>query len=213
MNGAPITPDLTTVIAGAIAARTKGLRVALPGRVETYDPTTQTCTVQPLLYEGVIDETGTRQAERLPVLVGVPVVFPGSGGFSVTWPIAAGDTVLVVFSSSSIDRWLALGGEVDPIDDRRHHISDAIAIPGLRDVPHALGSTATDAGAMVIAASAIKLGSSSAASPVALKSDLDTLKTYIDSHLHTGVTVGAGVSGIPSVLSPTAVGATKVKAI
>lgn len=119
------------------------MRVALPGRIETYDASTQQATVQPLVYDGVYDETGARTADRLPVVTGVPVVFPGAGGFRVTFPVTAGDTVLLVFSSSSIDLWLALGGEVDPVDDRRHHISDAIAIPGLRDFAHALGNAPT----------------------------------------------------------------------
>jgi hypothetical protein len=139
------TPDLATVLRAAFGAGSKGMRVALPARVEAYDASTQQVTVQPLVLEGYIDETGARATERLPAIAGVPVVFPGAGGFRVTFPIVAGDTVLLVFASSSIDRWLALGGEVDPQDDRRHHISDAIAIPGLRSFasPLAQASTST----------------------------------------------------------------------
>lgn len=166
------TPTLADVLLGAIDNNRANLRVALPGRVETYDATTQSCSVQLLVYDGVNDETGTRKPEKLPVITSVPVCFPGSGGSSITWPLKAGDTVLVVFASSSIDRWLALGGEVDPIDDRRHHISDAIAIPGLRDFAHALPSTATDPAAMVINSGAIKLGGSAASAAVALNTEL-----------------------------------------
>jgi len=144
------TPTLAGFVTNALDGRMRGVRVALPGLVQTYDPTTQTCSVQPLVQDGVYDESGTRIAERLPVVASVPLCFPGSGAFSVTWPVKPGDTVLLVFSSSSIDRWLALGGEVDPIDDRRHHITDAIAIPGLRDLGHVLPSSAVDATSMVI---------------------------------------------------------------
>ena len=42
----------------------------------------------------------------------------------------AGDQVLLVFSERSLDVWLSAGGIVDPNDTRKHHISDAIAIPG-----------------------------------------------------------------------------------
>lgn len=137
-NDKPQTPTLPGVIDGAITARLKNLRVAMPARVETYDAATQSCSCQPLVYDGYFDETGRRQAEKLPVVTSVPVCFPGSGGFRVTFPLSTGDTVLLVFASSSIDRWLANGGEVDPIDDRRHHLTDAIAIPGLRDLSHAV---------------------------------------------------------------------------
>lgn len=212
MSDQPQTPTLAAVIDGALTAKMKGVRVALPGRVESYTASSQTCSVQPLVYEGLYDETGTRQTERLPVVSSVPVVFPGSGAFSITWPLQPGDTVLLVFSSSSIDQWIARGGEVDPVDDRRHHITDAIAIPGLRDMPHALPSSALNGSAMVITASSLKLGDGSASSPVALKSDLDALKTYLDAHIHAGVTTGGGLSGIPSVLSPTATGSLTTKA-
>lgn len=135
------TPTLAEVLGAALDASARGLRVALPARVESYDPATQQVSAQPLVLEGFVGEDGERATERLPVINGVPVVFPGAGGFRVTFPVAVGDTVLLVFSSSSIDRWLALGGEVDPQDDRRHSINDAVAIPGLRDFAHSLAST------------------------------------------------------------------------
>ncbi|MBA3841171.1 MAG: hypothetical protein H0X39_00870 [Actinobacteria bacterium] len=153
------TPTLADVITGAIEVNRSNLRVALPGRVETYDAATQSCSVQLLVHDGVNDETGTRQPEKLPVITSVPVVFPGGGGGRLTFPIKAGDTVLCVFASSSIDRWLALGGEVDPVDDRRHHISDAIAIPGLHDFAHA---TAASSSAVVLEGSDVRLGSQTA---------------------------------------------------
>ena len=130
------TPLFAEVLTALVDSRINGIRVALPASVQSYDPTTQRADVQPLIQDGYYDSTNTRIVERLPVITDVPIVFPGSGGFRVTFPVAAGDVVLLVFSSSSLDRWLASSGaEVDPVDDRRHHISDAIAIPGLRAAP------------------------------------------------------------------------------
>lgn len=166
----------------AIAAAARYMRVALPGRVESYDAATQTCSVQPYVQDGIKDETGTRQAVRLPVVTSVPVVFPGAGAYSITWPLAVGDTVLLLFASSSIDRWLALGGEVDPIDDRRHHVTDAIAIAGLRALPDALGAAAVDSGAMVISG-----GGAAAASPIATQATAAEFMTVL-----AGVTDSAG---------------------
>ena len=193
------TPTLAGLLTTALDTSMRGVRVALPGRIETYDPVTQTCSVQPLVKDGVIDETGVRTPERLPIVASVPVCFLGSGAFSITWPIKVGDTVLLVFSSSSIDRWLALGGEVDPIDDRRQHITDAIAIPGLRDLGHVLPSSAVDPSAMVISGPGLKLGTS--ATDAALKGDafvtaLDTLITSISTAVGTiagGTTAAANI--------------------
>jgi len=186
------TPTLAGFVTNALDGRMRGVRVALPGVVQTYDPTTQTCSVQPLVQDGVYDESGTRIAERLPVVASVPVCFPGSGAFSVTWPVKVGDTVLLVFSSSSIDRWLALGGEVDPIDDRRHHITDAIAIPGLRDLGHVLPSSAVDPSAMVISGT-----SGGTPSLIATQATLAAFNTALSSAI---ATMGAS----PYVVSLTA---------
>ena len=190
------TPDLATVIRAAISGQLKGARVALPARVETYDANTQQVTAQPLVYDGYLDETGKRQSERLPVIAGVPVLFPGGGGFRVTFPIVAGDTVLLVFASSSLEKWLSLGGEVDPVDDRRHHISDGIAIPGLHDFAHPLASAPTstmsmgkDGGPTIeISGSTIQAGGSSA---LMLVSDFM-------SHVHVAPS-GGGPTAVPSV--------------
>ena len=186
------TPTLAGFVTNALDGRMRGVRVALPGLVQTYDPTTQTCSVQPLVQDGVYDESGTRIAERLPVVASVPVCFPGSGAFSITWPVKVGDTVLLVFSSSSIDRWLALGGEVDPIDDRRHHITDAIAIPGLRDLGHVLPSSAVDATSMVISGP-LKLGDNTATSPVALNSDLSAIVNILATWMPVASDGGAAL--------------------
>lgn len=194
-----LTPDLGTVIAGAIKAALKGVRVALPARVETYDASTQQVTVQPLVFEGFNDETGKRQTERLPVIAGVPLVFPSAGGYRLTFPVAAGDTVLLVFSSSSIDRWLALGGEVDPIDDRRHNISDAIAIPGLRDFSHPLASAPTncvslgfDKGPTIeVDPNQVRLGGPDASLAVVVQSALDDFNTTLTNVINATSPSGA----------------------
>ena len=86
-----------------------------------------------LLRQG---EDGTNQTGPLPVIPSVPVCFPGSGAFRVTFPVAKGDTGLLVFCSRSIDRWLSEGGSVDPQDDRTHDLSDAVFVPGLTDFGH-----------------------------------------------------------------------------
>lgn len=178
------TPSLRTLIAGAIDQRLSGVRVALPGRVVAYDAARQAVDVQPLVADGVEDD-GVRTAEPLPVLVDVPLVFPGAGAYRITWPVAAGAIVLLVIASSSTSRWkVGAGAEVvDPGSDHRHHLEDAIAIPGL----HAFGAPPTEApvDAMVLHGDAIRLGSPAAADPVVRRSDLDAVVADVNDRMST----------------------------
>ena len=114
----------------------RSMWTALPGRVQSFDPVKQAADIEPLVHDTWEAEDGTNQTGPLPVIPSVPVCFPGSGGWRVTFPVAKGDTGLLVFCSRSIDRWLSEGGSVDPQDDRTHDLSDAVFVPGLTDFAH-----------------------------------------------------------------------------
>ena len=206
------TPTFSEALRAAIKAATDTLQVAIPGRVESYDASKIAVDVQPLIRRGYVDEEGARQVEDLPVVPDVPLVFPGAGANRITFPVSAGDTVLLIVCGFSIDKWLSDGGLVDPIDDRRHALIDAVAIPGLRAFKN---PTAAGTAALAIEGADVRLGSHSANDPVALKSDLqelyDIINAWIPSAgdggaaLKTAVTAGGGVGwDFP--------GATKVKA-
>jgi len=81
------------------------------------------------------------QAVDLPLLEDVPVFFLTGGGWSVTAPIVEGDECILLFADSAIDIWLQNGGTANnPITQRRHDLSDAFAICGLRSTPRGLAS-------------------------------------------------------------------------
>ena len=196
------TPSLRALIGRAIEGHADGMRVALPGEVVAYDPARQSVDVMPLIQNGYLDENGVRQIERVPIVLDVPLAFPGAGPYRITFPVAVGDHVLLVFCSSSITRWKLIGGEVDPADDRRHDLNDAIAIPGIHDFAHVPTTAPTDA--MVIHATELRLGSPTASDPVVRKSDLDQLIAKFNTHSHTGTSVSGGaVSTIPTTTTQT----------
>lgn len=133
MGTDPRTPTLAQVVNRATERALCNARTALPGRVERYDAAAGVVDVKPLLFDTIEADDGTETPTPLQVIANVPIVFPGAGSFVLTFPVQRGDFVLLVFADRSLDRWTGTSGaDVDPVDPRRHNLSDAIAIPGLR---------------------------------------------------------------------------------
>lgn len=129
------TPSLLSVLEKKMKFFSSKIRVSEPGKVKSFDSSKNKAQIQLLIKERVVAESESRR-ELPPVINDVPVVFEGSGGHRLIYPVSVGDVVMVVFSDRSLDKWLVSGGEVDPGDDRSHHIADAVAYPGLMDFGH-----------------------------------------------------------------------------
>ncbi len=135
------TPSLDTAIESSIATALKKVHVALPGRIVSFDPSTQTASVQPLI-EQVLQHD---QAAPLPMLSDVPVQFPRGGAFVMTFPVASGDECLLIFAERCIDGWFASGQSSIPLDYRLHDLSDGFALMGFSSLPHVIPNLANDA--------------------------------------------------------------------
>lgn len=103
---------------------------ALPGIVQSFNAAAVTVSVQPAVKGQMRGQDGKTTQINLPLLVDVPVVFPRGGGFTLTFPVAAGDECLLVFSSRCIDGWWQEGGSQPALDQRMHDLSDAFALIG-----------------------------------------------------------------------------------
>ena len=112
------------VIKAGIDSALKELHTCLPGVVISFDTDTQTADIQPTIKRKIGDDV-----VNLPVLGSVPVRFPKSTDFSISFPLAADDEVLLIFAERSLDTWLTHGGIQNPFDFRKHDLSDAFAIP------------------------------------------------------------------------------------
>jgi len=123
----PTKRSLSEALSRAVNRVQSELHVCLPGRVERYDHTQQRADVVPLIRNVYADG----QVTEPQVITNVPVVFPRSGGASLTMPVNRGDGVMLHFTDASLDEWLSSGGTVTPDDRRRHDLSDCIAVPGL----------------------------------------------------------------------------------
>lgn len=154
-------PSIPQIIDALFALRMANLHVALPGAIVKYDRDTQTAQVQPMIKRGYKGEAGERFVETLPVINAVPVMWLGGSAAHITMPLAVGDTGLLVFCEQSIDRWKSRGAVIDPEDDRRFHLSDAVFYPGLRAAKNKIGSNGP-AGASVFTSDDLRLGSKDA---------------------------------------------------
>ena len=213
---------MAQVISRALDARLADVHVAMPARIERYDAAAQTADCKPLVKRPVVVD-GVELVESLPVIPSVPVAFPRAGAWFLSFPIVKGDTVLLIFADRSLDQWLERGGEVDPGDVRTHALDGAIAMVGLYPSRQALGSAhaenvvlGNDSGAQIHIRpdDTIALGSASPGDWVArasltdgdigaIKSFLDTLKVWLDAHVHPTAVGPSGPPAAPSGTVPT----------
>ena len=176
---------LVSLIKQHIDDNLEQLHTSLPGRIESYDAATQKANVKPLLKVPNLDENGETSYLSIPVITDVPVVFPGANGFRCTFPMTKGDTVLIMFSESSLDSWLSTGKESEPNAGTRHDISDAFILPGLNpfssplsNAPTTTMSLGADSGVTIeFSETAIKIGSGTSFESVILG---DTYRTAED---------------------------------
>lgn len=114
------------------------LHTSTVGRVTAVNGTT--IDVKPVvnrLVDGVERE--------MPVFPEVlPLTLQGGGSY-IKFPIAVGDSVLLIFCERSFDRWYASDGDGLPYEQRMHDYSDAVAIVGMNPAASAIGNVATTA--------------------------------------------------------------------
>lgn len=127
--------------------RMTSLHTAVPVRV-VKDSDGHTVSLQPLLKRMFQTSEGKQTLVDYPVLTDVPINFASGGGFSFTHPIKERDEGLALIASGSLDAWFQNGGEQPEMDARRHSLSDAIYLPGVRNTPRKLQNVSTTAAQM-----------------------------------------------------------------
>ncbi len=143
MDRAQLLNDSEEAMRLVLDGRQANIWTAMPGTITAVDLDEMTCEVQPAIKASVEDENGNIQIVNLPVLIHVPIVFPSAGGFALTFPIAVGNEVLVVWACRAIDSWWQSGGEQKPVEARMHDLSDGFAIPGPKSQPNVLANIST----------------------------------------------------------------------
>ena len=120
-----------------------GLWTAMPVSVISYNPELQTISAQINVQAQQRDQYGKITLLTIKPLLDCPVMFPTGGGFTLTFPINAGDEGLIIFASRCIDNWYQNGGVQPPYELHMHDLSDGFYLPGCRSNPRALSSPST----------------------------------------------------------------------
>lgn len=193
------------LIATAIAGALLDVHTALPGIVKKYDASKGVCDVQPAVKRALEREDGTIATESLPVIPNVRVCWPGAGGYELHFPLAAGDTVWLMFAEADMQKWESTGQESPPGWLERHGLGSLVAYPFSRK------ALATTGGARLVAPAPFTVGNLVSAQLVALAPLVAAELAKIAATLLTGSSGGGPVVfGTP--YSPSDVAATKLKA-
>lgn len=195
------------------------LWTALPGIVQSFDAQRMVCNVQPSIKSSVLGPDGSVTPVNMPMLLDCPVVFPGGGGCTLTFPISVGDECLMIFSSRCIDSWWLLGGVQGQAEFRMHNLSDGFALVGVRSQPrkftintsgvqlrtddglayleidpatHAM--TFQTSGSLTINAASLTINANISSTGTLTNNG----KNISSTHTHGGVQTGSGSTGVPN---------------
>ena len=122
--------SLTTLLQHVLFQWAKDcLHTAMPGIIETYDPATRRARVRPALRIVLTEDAGGEELDRAPA-VNVPVIFPASAGYTMLFPLAEGDPVMLLFSERGLTEFKLTFETATPDRTRFFSESDGVALTG-----------------------------------------------------------------------------------
>jgi hypothetical protein len=174
------------------------------GIIESFDPVNQTATVQ-VAYKKTIrvrepDGKYVDKPRDYPLIADCPVVVLGGGGGALTFPIKQGDECLLLFNDRSINGWFE-NGQISVLQEtRKHALTDAIAIVGVRSLAKSLSDYDVDRAAIAHNGAKVAVGKDS---KVLIENAAKTLGQIMDSFLDALISLETSnaVPGAPSTLS------------
>lgn len=176
------------------------LHSTLMCKVESYDPTLLKATLKPL---------SSIYGLSLPILVNVPMSYTGNENFIIHVPLKPGDIVVVDICDQDIDNILLGNEDTNVQTERTHELDDSVIIGKISPFTEeqsqlneddlfigkkdgSIYITLKNNGDIIIEGSNVKIGENATESiPLG-----DSLKTWLDNHVHTGGT------GTPTTSSP-----------
>ena len=135
MEKSKLSPNLQNVLDNFKEDMLSTVNCVQIGTVEEFDSDTQTVTVRLSIKQvKEVDSSGSKELVEHPLLLEVPVVILTGGTAHLTFPIEDGDGCLIFFNDRDIDNWFVDGGVNAPNTYRKHDVSDAFALVGVRNM-------------------------------------------------------------------------------
>ena len=123
--------ELTKLLRESFDYQTANMHTAFPGVVVKYDAEKRRADIQPSIKRRL----PSGEYAEFPVIPDVPVLFPGSKQYTLSFPLEKDDEVLCVSMERGTDAWRDTGGSgVEESDPRRFSLMDCAAVPGLQPV-------------------------------------------------------------------------------
>ena len=127
--------SLPSLISSLISDDLDSLNCVKIGIIEEYYPETRTAKVNlvNMLYDGTT-EFGIQKTKPYPPIY-PRIMFIGTVDNGIDYKLQAGDEVLVFFCDRELESWWVSGNISQLNYFRTHHMSDCVAIAGLRSQP------------------------------------------------------------------------------
>lgn len=196
----------------------KGLRVALPAVIVSFDKTINRAVVAP----AITSASSNGETINLPELSDVPVCTAGGGGFAASFPLVQGDTGWLLFCDRDISLFKA-SGVISPANtDRLHNLADAVFLPDIMGKANLSASNAavwqtydgsvrveiSETGISVTGNTAVNgdlsvagdlsvTGEIDAQGDITAQGDVRAGAISLLTHVHGGVQGGSGTTGGP----------------
>jgi hypothetical protein len=199
-----MTTSFSEVVELTIKSFLKDVFTSAIGRIHSYNSATQIAEVELCVKRPIEDEEEELTFEDYPILQDVKICFPQAGVYSITFPIAKGDSVIVHFMQSDSSKWRDTGEVPSPPPVLRpHSVGYAFAVPCV--APDTSPLLAAAESAMVLTGDEVRLGDvltaacDAVALATAVSDELTRLQGEYDSHTHVAPG-GGGATGPPSAL-------------
>lgn len=189
-------PDLASTLENMKEQLGLTLNCVQIGEIQSFDATTQLATIKVAMKQ-VKDllEDGTRILQEYPLLLECPVFFLFGGNDFISLPITAGDPCIILFNDREIDQWLNHGAGQYPVSIRKHDISDALALVGIRPLTNSVVGYITNG---------IRLSHGNGNSKIDIKTNLiESVATLLLHHGNAEITGNLKVDGTAEVVGNT----------
>ena len=120
-------PNLTSLLNAFKEVIFSTLNCHKVAKIISFDAGNQTARAEMIVQKEI-----NGKIIEYPVLVDCPVFVLSGGNARITFPVASGDSCLVVFNDEDMDNWFATGSKQVAATNRRHSFTDGLIFVGFR---------------------------------------------------------------------------------